>query len=296
MIRRQQRLGNLFLITLLTFLVLAATSDAYEVINDDFDDGVLDPFWQIQFANNTDRWTFKEAGSHLTVTDISPVVVNTGSGDWSVIRLSETFSPVEDFVLGYSFSWDSDNDVQAMQEFLVRMLDSDDNIITYASYTDAWVGSRGVKVAAVDNEFISTSVNTMPFAGNASVVIEREDGTISIYWDGELFFSGTSTLSATKLEVDISFFPYTSPSQTSFFGTISLDNIHLWASDPGLSADIDSSGCVNLFDFSMLAQQYGATLCNHPDWCGGTDLNQDGQVDHLDVSYLVLSWLSGTCQ
>jgi hypothetical protein len=64
-------------------------------------------------------------------------------------------------------------------------------------------------------------------------------------------------------------------------------------------ADLDSSGDVDLKDFSVFAQHWLETGCVVPDWCGGADLDSyirnRGQVDLVDLAILVQYWLESDC-
>jgi hypothetical protein len=64
-------------------------------------------------------------------------------------------------------------------------------------------------------------------------------------------------------------------------------------------ADLDSSGDVDLKDFSTFAQHWHETGCVVPDWCGGADLNpyisNRGQVDVIDLAIFVQNWLKSDC-
>jgi len=57
-----------------------------------------------------------------------------------------------------------------------------------------------------------------------------------------------------------------------------------------LSADIDSSGTVDMCDFSMFALHWAETACGR---CDGTDMNCDGSVDLHDLRELTDWWLVG---
>ncbi len=48
---------------------------------------------------------------------------------------------------------------------------------------------------------------------------------------------------------------------------------------------------VDFTDFAILASYRGATDCADPDWCGGTDLDTDGDVDADDFTLFADYWL-----
>lgn len=57
-----------------------------------------------------------------------------------------------------------------------------------------------------------------------------------------------------------------------------------------LPADIDSSGAVDLRDFSEFALQWLKTGCGR---CGGANMTCDGNVDWNDLRVLTDWWLAG---
>jgi hypothetical protein len=63
--------------------------------------------------------------------------------------------------------------------------------------------------------------------------------------------------------------------------------------------DLDSSGDVDLKDFSVFAQHWYENGCVVPDWCGGADLDpyirNRGQVDLVDLAIFVKNWLDSDC-
>lgn len=68
----------------------------------------------------------------------------------------------------------------------------------------------------------------------------------------------------------------------------SIDNICITS---GLSPDLSANGFINYEDFALFAPYWQLTSCESPDWCNGTNLNQDGTVDLDDLEYLVVRWL-----
>ena len=70
--------------------------------------------------------------------------------------------------------------------------------------------------------------------------------------------------------------------------TTSIDNICITS---GLSPDLSGDGFINYEDFALFAPYWQITSCESPDWCNGTNLNQDSTVDLNDLEYLVVRWL-----
>ncbi len=51
---------------------------------------------------------------------------------------------------------------------------------------------------------------------------------------------------------------------------------------------------VDFLDFAVLASYWGATDCGEPDWCQGTDIDTDGDVDRDDLMLFADYWLEST--
>jgi len=58
--------------------------------------------------------------------------------------------------------------------------------------------------------------------------------------------------------------------------------------------DFDNDIKVNLVDFAILASYWQVTDCCNPDWCEGTDLDIDGDVDINDLMLFCDYWLKKT--
>jgi len=58
--------------------------------------------------------------------------------------------------------------------------------------------------------------------------------------------------------------------------------------------DFDRSTKVDFVDFAMLASYWRPTDCSDPNWCEGTDLDVDGDVDPNDLMLFVNYWLEKT--
>jgi len=58
--------------------------------------------------------------------------------------------------------------------------------------------------------------------------------------------------------------------------------------------DFNNDTIVNFLDFAVLASYWRATDCSDPNWCEGTDLDVDGDVDPNDLMLFVNYWLEKT--
>ena len=76
-------------------------------LDDDFNDGVLDPTWDVAL-NNATEWDYAETGTELTVDDIA----GPGTGWRSVWLTRPSDTPLDDFDMSATFSWEqSGNEV-----------------------------------------------------------------------------------------------------------------------------------------------------------------------------------------
>jgi len=58
--------------------------------------------------------------------------------------------------------------------------------------------------------------------------------------------------------------------------------------------DFNNDTKVDFADFSILASHWREADCSDPNWCGGTDLDTDGNVDPNDLMLFVEYWLERT--
>lgn len=58
--------------------------------------------------------------------------------------------------------------------------------------------------------------------------------------------------------------------------------------------DFDNNAKVDFADFAALASYWQATDCSEPDWCEGTDLDTDSDVDVNDLMLFCEFWLERT--
>ncbi len=58
--------------------------------------------------------------------------------------------------------------------------------------------------------------------------------------------------------------------------------------------DFNNDARVDFADFAVLASHWQETGCSDPNWCEGTDLDTDGNVDCNDLTLFVDYWLEST--
>ncbi len=67
-------------------------------------------------------------------------------------------------------------------------------------------------------------------------------------------------------------------------------SVPIWVSR--IDGDVNGDGTANLVDLTRLAYQWFTAECQEGNqWCNGCDLDQNGQVDLLDLSIVIGSWL-----
>lgn len=58
-----------------------------------------------------------------------------------------------------------------------------------------------------------------------------------------------------------------------------------------LTPDFNNDGSVDFMDFAVLGLNWQRTDCISPEYCSGTDLNEDGVVDYADLKSFAYFWL-----
>lgn len=225
---KMQGLSKAIYIRLVAFIALLLIEHvplspawAVTVVNDHFNDGVLDPAWSITFQNAT-GWTFTESGTVLNVTDITPT--DTTGALWATVILSQTFTPLTNFQVHADFSWDSEGSVNAAQNVSIQLFDSAGSRITSVFYHDPWTGHNGEKTAEVGGNVFVSGADSLPFMGSASINIARVGSNIDVLWDGVNLVSGTAAGPLGRIAVGFWFSACNCPPiGTSFFGNESVD-------------------------------------------------------------------------
>lgn len=218
------RTGAQIAIIVMCVSTVAATSFGEVVVFDDFDDGVLDPAWVVDFDINASGWTSFESGTLFSVTDIAPVT----TGEWSIVTLSRSFRSLSDFTVDWDFQWGSAGQNSAMQKLRLTLFSGDDMVAAVA-YDDPWIDRSGQKSAGIFSDtpvLYNSGAHTMPYAGSAHVEIVRTNGVISISWNDVQRLTGIHAAPINR--VDIEFFYWSTvanASPSSFFGSESIDMV-----------------------------------------------------------------------
>ncbi|MHC4456496.1 MAG: hypothetical protein ACYS0I_05270 [Planctomycetota bacterium] len=131
-----------------------------------------------------------------------------------------------------------------------------------------------------------------PAAGNEAVVWDWEQKDI----DGFTLYTGSTGIETgdwfiidyNALEIgdcNVGFYDHS----VSFFDAIyDLEFYHV------RTRDFNNDTRVDFADFAVLAFYWQATNCSESNWCEGTDLDIDGNIDPNDVMLFVDFWLERT--
>jgi hypothetical protein len=207
------------------------------VLIDDFDDGLLDPAWDITFTGDgaftTDGWDYEESGTSLISRDITSTP--SSAFGWRMIEVSRSIPPVGDFRIEASIAWDSEPPPGhplsanfAAQVVAFTFADGDGNwLINKVGYVDAWsAGAGGEKQFSSPFGIFQTGPYTVPNAGSAFVEVNRVGNLYEFLWDGVLLFSATGP--TTEIEEVILLFrksATSTPVGGGLMGTLSFDYI-----------------------------------------------------------------------
>jgi len=219
---------NLIVICTMVLGIANMANADITTVYDHFNDDTLDPAWSVSFVNSTD-WSYTESGTNLTVTDITPTVINNDYGyTWAQVILSQTFTPLTDFDVDFDFSWTSAGSNNPMQTVAIQLYDSAGGLIATAEYYDHWVLLRGAKYAAAGGNSIFPEHSTMPFDGTASVDISRIGDNVEVLWDGDSLVSRTSSSALSRVDLVFGYFAYYSATYgASFFDSESIDLVNI---------------------------------------------------------------------
>ncbi|MBT3177183.1 MAG: formylglycine-generating enzyme family protein [Desulfobacula sp.] len=185
------------------------------VINDHFDDNTLDPSWSTSFEKAT-GWSYTESGTSLKVTDM----ITTAPG-WASVNLTQYITPLSDFNISFKFSWDSENNVKAVQNVIIQAYAQDGTKIAEAGFSDGWINSEGAGYGMIEGNQYDTGPDSLSSSGSAVVTIARKGNDIKILWDGAILIEGTS--SDLLYRVDLVFSH--NLMADSFFGNEAIDAV-----------------------------------------------------------------------
>ncbi len=205
------------------FFACVLPSPGYALLFDHFDGTSLSSDWSVS-TSNVQSVTYNVANSKLTVSDISASVNN----QWASVIFSQSFEPVDNYLVDFDFSWDSDGTPRAMQNLFLRLFDESNRQIGIVGYYDPWIDTSGSQLAGLPGIKFLSGYDTLSLSGSANVEVLNVDGNIDISWNGTSLLSGTSNASLARVRLEFSFYPYANLTRSSVFGAESVDLI----SDP----------------------------------------------------------------
>ena len=127
MVKRPELIKALILIVMV-FCTGGAVADT---VSDHFDDGVLDPNWNVTFEN-VSGWTYSESGTQLNVTDMT--YIDSGYSGATRVNIGQSFVATGNFSVQCAFSWDSGGLDSAMQAFGIELLNEGEKVISCEYY------------------------------------------------------------------------------------------------------------------------------------------------------------------
>ncbi len=198
-------------------IVACANNTLADSVFDHFDDGVLDPAWNITFEN-VSGWTYSESGTQLNVTDMT--LIDPGYSSATRVNISQPFTATGDFSIECAFSWDSDGLDSAMQVLGIELYNGDEKVIR-CEYYDPWVRHTGAKLAIIGTDIYNSGENTLPLAGNGIMEVNRVGNTVTAIWDGGVLLSANYTGPIDKVSIDFRMSTYAGGT----FGSFSVDYI-----------------------------------------------------------------------
>ncbi len=218
------------LFTVFSLIFAVPILQAAIVLEDHFDDGVLDPAWNVTFEQAT-GWTYEESGTNLTVTDIDSTILNDGpDGVWGYVDLTRTFSPLADFQVEIGFSWESFSTLSMLQQVGVFLYGNQGELVAYGGYFDAWALHRGSirgRVYGDPVELYFTGHSEMPYAGSGSIGISRDSDLLALSYNGSDKVFTTNDIPVEKLVVRFGYYKYIGPNGVGAFGWESVDFVRV---------------------------------------------------------------------
>jgi len=179
---------------------------------------------------NAKGWDLDNEEGALTVTAIEPRTVARGNeGKWSSVKLWRGVDGVQDFTLGYDFSWWGPGR-EAMQSLFIKLLNSRGAVIASGGYTDAWGAHSGSRYSEISGKPLKSRLNTLPVSGSATITITRSDGAIRVLWDDKVIQSGSNSDPVARMELWFGFYAWASWGK-SVFGQETVHRLELRSRD-----------------------------------------------------------------
>jgi len=199
---------NLF--SLMAAVILFAACPASAGVFDHFNNGQLDPAWEVSFQNAT-GWSYTESGTELVVSDIDMV-----TGPPNGVELTRNFLAPGDFEVKSRLSWDSLSLPSVIQTIDVRVY-SGGALAVQGGYTDPMLYGAGRRYGRIEGLKYTYDGGYQAYAGTAEITLKRVNGLVDVLWNDQvilsannnwaidkvgLFFGGEYTYDYGKLSVD----------------------------------------------------------------------------------------------
>ncbi len=221
---------------LMLMLSVATSLQAYTYLEDDFDDGTVDP-WIYSYDANMGGATYYESGGSLTITDIIDLHPEINYGARIFFSQTLSYGVSNDFHADYQFSWNEYNDPNARQILQIKLLSTDGHAVADVAFQDAWPTIPGRMNAFIYNEtntYLYSGLQNMPYSGSADIDIDRVGDTVSIAWDDTTLLSGVNTEEVVSVLIMVWHGAWTSGVPMSF-GDFDIEYINLTGDAPLVS-------------------------------------------------------------
>jgi len=205
-------------VCLMATVVVFVTCQAYGGIYDHFNNGQLDPAWNVSFQNAS-GWSYTESGTKLSIYDINTI---NSSQDYSSVLLNQSFPATGNFEIKSGFSWDSESMLSTMQNLSIRAF-SGDRIVMRAGYSDGWITHNAEIYAKIEETLYTydSPRDTLPYVGSVDLTMKRTNGTISILWNDQVILTGSCDSAIDRLAIQFDKDNYPGAN----FGVLSVDYI-----------------------------------------------------------------------
>jgi hypothetical protein len=200
------------------------------VVDDHFDDGVLDPAWDVVFNEFACGWTHAEEASELHVSEIC----HDGSAlDWAIVSLFRPCVVPSDFSVVWTFDWHTPYGLpDTMQALYFVMYDDTGAAIAYVGFNDCWALYQGERVAWVrGTDGYHSGANSLLGSDNATVIVYRVGEVITFKWNGDVIFEAPESTPVASISIRF-YYTYYGGTSTNIDESVDL----LWISDSVVTA------------------------------------------------------------
>ncbi|MGA0369483.1 MAG: hypothetical protein ACO3N7_08540 [Kiritimatiellia bacterium] len=183
---------NFFSLLTLTFFSL---SPAAVLIQDDFNDGVIDPAWSVSAYEGGDpgavvTYSAVETGSVLRMSELNDPIASDSGADWAYVEYSQNLgASYSDFDLTFDFAWDQAPD--DMMGITVMMINEEGQSFASAGFVDSWIVYHGGVGARVGGSSTGFGYGSTTATGSGSFQITKTGDQISFLLNDSPYFSSS---------------------------------------------------------------------------------------------------------